>query len=183
MKLLEKIEWIYEWVLKIFVFLAGILLIFLMLSVGLEVCLRYFFGRPTSWVVEIAGYIMFYIPFLVGAWVLKNEGHVRMDLLIIRLKPRSQYLLNSVTSIVAALTCSIITFYGIKVSLYFAEIDFKTPTILMLPKSPIIAILFVGTFLMALQFIRQARDSIRLWKASKPKNRGTQAPTLPKLER
>ena len=173
MKMLDRIEWTYEWVLRIFMFLAGILLVFLMLSVGLEVCLRYFFGRPTSWVVEIAGYILFYIPFLVGAWILKNEGHVRMDLFISLLEPRGQYLLNGVMSIVGALVCLILTFFGIKVSLYLAEMDFKTPTILMLPKSPIMVIMFVGTFLMTLQFIRRALDNIRLWKTTGREERET----------
>jgi C4-dicarboxylate transporter DctQ subunit len=166
MKIIQRLEWAYDWVLRIFVFLAGILLIFLMLSVGLEVCLRYFFGRPTSWVVEIAGYILLYIPFLVGAWVLKNEGHVKMDLFFNSLSGKTQYLLNGLTSIFGAMICFVLTFYGIKVSLYLADMDYKTPTILMLPKSLIIAIIFLGSFLMGLQFILRARASLQLWKAA-----------------
>lgn len=162
MKILDSFERTYAWVLNIFVLLAGLLLIFLMLSVGLEVCLRYFFGRPTSWVVEIAGYILLYIPFLVGPWVLKNEGHVKMDLFFNFLRPKTQYFLNTVTSIFGALICFVLTIYGIKVSLYLAEMDYKTPTILMLPKSLIIAIIFMGSFLMALQFILRARTNIHL---------------------
>ncbi|MFZ7111428.1 MAG: TRAP transporter small permease [Desulfatiglandales bacterium] len=166
MKMIDRLEWAYEWVIRTLVFFAGILLIFLMLSVGLEVCLRYFFGRPTSWVVEIAGYILLYIPFLVGAWVLKNEGHVKMDLFFNSLNRKTQYLLNGVTSIVGALICFVLSFYGVKVSLYLADMAYRTPTILMLPKSLIIAVIFVGSFLMALQFIFRARASLRLWKAA-----------------
>lgn len=165
MNLLQKLIKIYDRILDVAVVLSGILLIFLMLSVGLEVCMRYFLDRPTSWVVEIAGYILLYIPFLVAAWVLKKEGHVKMDFVFSKLSPRSQALLNGITSIVCVLICLVLTWYGIKVAWYFHEMNYKTPTVLMLPKSIIISIIFLGSFLLGLQFVRRSFDCLRRWKA------------------
>lgn len=163
MKLLAKVTKIYDRTINITTLLAGILLIFLMLSVGLEVTLRYFFGRPTSWVVEIAGYILLYIPFLVAAWVLKREGHVKMDLVLNQLSPKTQSLVNAITSVIGAIICFVLTWFGIKAALYF--IGYQTPTILMLPKSIIIAIIPVGSLLLFIQFLRRTYSYLGGWRA------------------
>jgi TRAP-type C4-dicarboxylate transport system permease small subunit len=162
MKLRATLDRVFDFILDFLAFLAGILVVFLMLSVVLEVVLRYFFGSPTSWVVEIAGYILLFVPFMVGAWVLKRESHVRMDLLLNRLSPRTRALLNAITATIGVIVCLILTIFGIKTALYFR--GYQTPTILMLPKSLIISIIFVGCFLLFIQFIRRAHGHWLEWK-------------------
>ena len=143
--------------------LAGALLLFLMVSVTLEVGLRYFLGRPTSWVGEICGYILLYIPFLAAAWILRKEDHVRMDLVLAVLGPKARSLVNAITSFVSAVICLLLTWFGIKTTLYYAEMGYKTPTVLMLPKSIIIAIIFLGSFLLSIQFLIDAFNHLRTW--------------------
>ena len=155
---------IYNRIIELGALIAGVLLIFLMLSVTLEVALRYFLGRPTSWVMEICGYILLYIPFLVAAWILRRDGHVRMDLVIGTLSPKVQSLVNAITSFVSAVICLLLTWYGIKATLYFSKMGYKTPTILMLPKSMIITIIFVGSFLLSVQFLIEAFKYLRTWR-------------------
>ena len=163
MNLLAKVTKIYDRIIDVTTLLAGILAIFLMLSGGLEVTLRYFFGRPTSWVVEIAGYILLYIPFLVAAWVLKREGHVKMDLVLNRLSPKNCSLVNTITSVIGAIVCFILTWFGVKATFYF--IGYQTPTILMVPKSIIIVIIPVGSLLLFIQFLRRTYSNLQKWRA------------------
>jgi TRAP-type C4-dicarboxylate transport system permease small subunit len=160
----SKLNKIYNRVIELGAIIAGILLIFLMLSVTAEVALRYFLGRPTSWVVEICGYTLLYIPFLVAAWVARSDGHVRMDLMLSIFSPKAQSLMNAITSFVSAVICLLLTWYGIKVTLYFSKLGYKTPTVLMLPKSMIITIIFVGSFLLALQFLIGTFNHLRTWR-------------------
>jgi TRAP-type C4-dicarboxylate transport system permease small subunit len=162
--LTAKLNKIYNRIIELGALIAGVLLIFLMLSVTVEVALRYFLGRPTSWVVEICGYILLYIPFLVAAWVLRRDGHVRMDLMISTLSPKAQSLVNAITSFVSALICFLLTWYGIKVVLYFSKLGYKTPTVLMLPKSMIITIIFIGSFMLAVQFLIRTYNHLRNWR-------------------
>jgi TRAP-type C4-dicarboxylate transport system permease small subunit len=164
----EMLNRIYNSIIGLGALLAGLLLIFLMLSVTLDVALRYFFGHPTSWVVEIAGYSLLFIPFLVAAWVLKRDGHVTMDLLLQRLGPKTQALFNAITSFVSALICLIITWHGIRVTLYFFKLGYKTPTVLMLPKSIIISIIFIGSFFLSIQFLVKAYGQWKIWNNLKP---------------
>ena len=170
MKLLAKVIKILDRIIDIGAIIAGILVIFLMLSVSLEVTLRYFFGRPTIWVVEIAEYVLVYIPFLVAAWVLKRGGHVRMDLVLNRFSPKNQYLLNAITSFTGAVICFILTWSGVKATLCY--VGYKTPTPLMMPKSLIIAVIFVGTFLLFVQFLRITYGYLASWRAAADKKEG-----------
>jgi C4-dicarboxylate transporter DctQ subunit len=164
MNLVPKLGRVYDCIINIAAALAGVMIIFLMLSVSLEVALRYFFARPTSWVVEIAGYILLYIPFLIAAWVLRGEGHVTMDLLLNRLNPKALSLVNAITSVLSATICLILTWFGLRSSIYFHSVNYKTPTILMLPKGLITAIVFIGFFLLSIQFLRRAHSNMKVWR-------------------
>jgi hypothetical protein len=50
------------------------------------------------------------------------------------------------------------------VTIYFSRLGYKTPTVLMLPKSMIIAIIFVGSFLLAVQFSIDTYNHFKAWR-------------------
>lgn len=160
MKLLAKVSTIFDRFLDLTVILAAILLFFVTFSVGAEVILRYFLGRPTIWVTEIAEYLLLYITFFVVAWVLRREGHVKMDLVLNLLNPRTQSMVNVITSLIGSIVCFILTWYGAKTTWYFFQGGYPTPTPLRVPKFIIVAIIFVGCFLLFIQFLRR---TYRYW--------------------
>ncbi len=147
-----------------FMVLAGILLWGQMVIVNIEIFARYV-GHPTTWVAEISSILILWIPFMIGAWVLRREAHVKMDLLVERLSPRSQVLINFITSLIGAAAMIIVTVAGFLTTLYW--IGNKTPTMLMLPRSPIIGIIFVGSLLFAIQFFIRAMESLNQWRTGK----------------
>ena len=108
MRVLREITRIFERTNNLLAFIAGVIIIFTMAAVTYEVIMRYFLNRPTLWVVEVSGYSLLFITFLGAAWVLRRGGHVRIDLLTNRLKPRNQIRLNIITSIMAAIICLVI---------------------------------------------------------------------------
>ena len=144
--------------------LAGILLWGQMVIVNIEIVSRYF-GRPTTWVAEISSILILWIPFMIGGWVLRREAHVKMDLLIERLGPRSQALINFITSLIGVIVMLIVTVAGFLTTLYW--IGNKTPTMLMLPRSPIIGIIFVGSLLFTIQFLIRALENLKQWKTGR----------------
>jgi TRAP-type C4-dicarboxylate transport system permease small subunit len=144
--------------------LAGILLWGQMVIVNIEIVSRYF-GRPTTWVAEISSILILWIPFMIGGWVLRKEAHVKMDLLVERLSPRSQALINFITSLIGVIVMSIVTVAGLLTTLYW--IGNKTPTMLMLPRSPIIGIIFVGSLLLTIQFLIRALENLKQWKTGR----------------
>jgi C4-dicarboxylate transporter DctQ subunit len=141
--------------------LAGILFWVQMLIVNIEVFSRYF-ARPTTWVAEISSILVLWIPFMVAAWVLRKDGHVKMDLLVERLSPGTQALINFITSLAGVVVMLIVAVAGLMTTIYW--IGNRTPTMLMLPRSPIIGIIFFGSLLFAVQFLIRALENYGRWR-------------------
>lgn len=152
---------IFNRILNLMAFLAGLLLVIQMLIVCWEVSMRYFFNSPTSWVIEIAGYTVLWIPFLGAPWILMKEGHVRMDLFLSHLSRKNQIRLNILTSCIAVITCLIVTWFGIEVVLYLYQTNFRTETGLMLPKWPLISIIPISTFLLCIEYVRRMSSLLK----------------------
>jgi C4-dicarboxylate transporter DctQ subunit len=154
--LMTKANLFFDRLLDFMAILAMVILSFITLSVCAAVFSRYFLNRPMEWVPEISEYSLLYINFLVAAWVLRKDGHVRMDIFYNRLSPQKKCVTSLSTSIVAALVCLLITAYGIKVTRYLYSVGYYTPTILELPKFAIAAVIPVGFFVLFLQVTRNA---------------------------
>ena len=90
---------------------------------------------------------------------------MKMDLLIEHLSPRSQALINFITSLIGVVVMLIVTIAGFLTTLYW--IGNKTPTMLMLPRSPIIGIIFVGSLLFTIQFLIRAVENLKQWKTGR----------------
>jgi C4-dicarboxylate transporter, DctQ subunit len=145
-------------------YLAGALLVGIMLFVTVSVLLRYVLNRPIGWSVEVSEYSLVCITFFLAAWVLKKEGHVRVDLVISYLNPRTQALLNMVTSALCTGVCLILTFYAGKVTHELYGGSYFTPTILMIPKFIFIGIITLGMLLLTLEFIRRTLRFAENWQ-------------------
>lgn len=169
MRLQAKASHILDGILGSFSGLACALLIFIMLAVCAEIVMRYFLNAPILWVVEISEVILLYITFLGAAWLLRREGHVRIDMLLTRLPPKAQVLLNIITSTIGILMWLALTWYSIVVTLDLFQRGVLTPTVLHLPKFAIIVIIPVGSLLLAIQFLRRAWGYRKTWIAPEKK--------------
>jgi C4-dicarboxylate transporter, DctQ subunit len=145
-------------------FAAGVLLVAVMLFVTVSVLLRYVLNRPIGWSVEVSEYSLVCITFFLAAWVLKKEGHVRVDLVIACFRPASQALLNTITSGMCTIVCLVLTFFAGKVTLELYGGSYFTPTILMIPKFIFILLITFGLLLLTLQFFRKTRKHLQQWR-------------------
>ena len=146
---------IFDRTLNIMTFLAGMLLIFIMLSVCLEVILRSFINRPQIWVTEVTECLLLYITFLGTAWLLREEGHVKVDVILNRLKPQTTAFLGIISSIMGVLVSITLTIYGFNVTWDYFQRGIYTPTALEIPVSAILLIIPIGSLMLFIQFIRR----------------------------
>ena len=166
-KLILKLNTIFDWLLDFFAILAGIILCFITICICTAILSRYLFNRPLGWVVEISEYGLVYITFLVAAWVLKGDGHVKVDIVFNRLKPGTQCLTNFGTSFTIMIVCLLVTFYGIKVTWNLFNIGYFTPTVLELPKFVISLIIPLGFFSLFIESARKAVGHLKDLKVSR----------------
>jgi len=123
----------------------------------MDVLLRYSLNRPISWMLEITEYTMLYIPFLGAAFVLKEDGHIRIDLVITFLSERSRGWLNVVTSFVGGVVMLIYTWFGAQVTLDYFERGVPSLESLRTPMFLVLMIIPIGALLFSLQFFRQMK--------------------------
>lgn len=153
---MNKFFRIFDHILNVLVVIAGIILIFVMLSTCWDVVMRYFFNRPTIWVIDVTSYSMLFMAFLVATWVLKNEGHVKIDLIVNMLSPRGQLWLTGIMSIIAALTFLLITWYSANLTWNLYLTKFEVNSVMKPLKYPIFFIIPLGFLALSIQLIRRA---------------------------
>ena len=147
--------------------LAGIsfaLLLLIMISVGVSVILRYFFNYSILWLQEIIEAAILWICFLVAPWVLRRDRHVRMDLLTNQLNLRTQALVDAMTSILCAIMCLTLLWYGTKVTVYYFRKGLYIPEVLNLPYAILTVIIPIGSLLLFIQFVRRTNEYLNKWR-------------------
>lgn len=158
---LKSLESFFDRILGIFVAFACIILALVMLSVCLEVFLRYFLNRPQVWVVELSEYALLYITFLGAAWVLKGDGHVTVDLFTSLMRSKSRAVCLLASFIVCFMVSIFLAVYGIRVTWDHFSQGIYNPTILEMPKAAILLVIPLGGITLFIQSILGALDSLR----------------------
>ena len=138
---------------------------FALITVCVDVVMRYFFNNPTGWVLQFSEYILLYIPFLAAAYVLKEESHIKIDIVLNQLSEKAQTLMNVVTSTLGFFVLVVLTYYGALIT--FDYYQRKVPTIeyLKIPEYLVIIVIPIGCFLFSIQFIRRAHKYYRILRA------------------
>lgn len=129
-----------------------------MLITSYDIVARYVFNEPTLFAYDASRYAYFYATLLVAPWVLRKEGHVRIDLVLLLIKnERRRALLEFITSILIILACATLFYQGV---LSTAE-DFvghiRTDGALRVPRYLLFMAIPVSAFLLICQAIIRAK--------------------------
>jgi C4-dicarboxylate transporter, DctQ subunit len=155
----------FDTILTVLFWIAGGLLLFTTIGTCIDVIFRYVLNHPIHWMMEITQYTMLYIPFLGAGLVLKENGHVRIDLVLTFLGDRSRERLNILTTVIGGLVMFIYAWFGAQVTLNYFERGVPSLESLRTPMYIILMIIPIGSFFLSIQFFRQAATYIRKPKA------------------
>ena len=161
---LKKFGKLFDWINRFFVTLSCILVAFDMLLVCSDIALREFADYSIPGADEISEYTLLYITFLAAAWLLKQDGHIRMDMFLTRLNTRSLALINTITSLMGALTCLILACYSADTTLdQFVRSAYRATT-LEVPVALLIVIIPIGSFMLFIEFVRAISQYLKSWR-------------------
>ncbi len=91
---------------------ASCFMVVVIFTTLIEIVCRYFFNKPTVWSYE-TGQMLFGAYFLlVGAVVLKEREHIGMDILVTKLSPRGQAVVNTATAFFIMIFCFVLVWKG-----------------------------------------------------------------------
>lgn len=154
MKLFGKLASAYDHLLSGLSMLTGVLILLMTALVSVNITMRTVFSRSIPGTIEMCEWILLLIPFFGAAWLLKQDGHVRMDLLIQALKTKSRLILNIITSTVISLVCLLFFWYvALNTWKYFVTGAYR-PSVLNLPTYVFSGIMALGFLLIAIQALR-----------------------------
>lgn len=128
--------------------------------VTIEVVLRYIFGLSLIFTEELARYLMVWIVFLGGALAVKDDSHIRINVLIQRLSPRLGQLVRIIAHGLTMLLLVVLTVEGTKIlprQLDQMCITIDTSMFYFYLAIP------VGSILMIIFILPRIRDSISRW--------------------
>jgi TRAP-type mannitol/chloroaromatic compound transport system permease small subunit len=91
---LRVIDFISDWTGKILIWALLLLIVILVYAV----IMRYVVNDPVIWAHETALFMFGGLGILMGAYVLRHKGHIRMDLFYNRLSSRKRAILDTVTA-------------------------------------------------------------------------------------
>jgi len=172
MKPLEKAAVIFDKLNEILMWVAAAILAIGWLSVCIEVFMRYFLNKPTRWSMEVTENMIVFVTFLCATWLLKNEGHVKIDILEIQLKERSKFFLNGFTSILCAAACLLVAWYGAQTVWSQYERGLRFATILEPLMWPLYSVLPLAFILLFIQFLRRSYRNIKEWRSTQAVKEG-----------
>jgi TRAP-type mannitol/chloroaromatic compound transport system permease small subunit len=153
---LKAIDSISEWSGKVVSWLAvGFALVILY-----EVVSRYIFNAPTIWAMEVSqalygGYVV-----LLGAYILREGGHVNVDIIYNRFSPRARAGVSLFTWLIFFLWVSVVMWKGLELGWHSLMIGEREASSFAIPLYPAKLCIPLGAFLLLLQglagYIRNA---------------------------
>jgi C4-dicarboxylate transporter DctM subunit len=141
--------------------LGGLCVLIVALVVTFDVVMRYFFNKPTEWVLEISIYLVMASAFFGAPLALRDKVHVRVDLLTSRISKDKQALLEVITSVAAMVYCLVLTYEGVVMAFNSYKLGEVSPTTLHVPIFIPQTVIPIGGFLLIVQYLINIKDDVK----------------------
>ena len=121
-----------------------------------DVLARNFFGVASPWAFDLSEYALVWMTFLGAPWVLLQDRHVRIEILVEPLPVRVQKWLGLVVCLVGVVTCAVLTWRTGMAALEYFDRNVMMPRIWRIPRILPYAAVPVGSALLMLAFLFRA---------------------------
>ena len=154
----------FEGILTGLAYLAGILIFLMVLFITYEVVMRYFFRSPTNWVFDCTGFMLYVVTFLGTAWVLRVEGHPKVDIVLKVFSTKNQALMNCISSFTALIVCCVFLVQSMGEALEAyqkGEVLFRT---FIIPRHILLWFIPLAFLLLCVEFARKGRKYLSAFR-------------------
>lgn len=162
----REMERFVGWVNGIFVFIASLMMVALVVIVCADVLLRYLFRSPFVWATEVTEIMLLDITFLGAAWVLREDGHVVIDVFTAKASQKTKRVLGYISYGVTFLVSFVLVYYGFLTTYdhyrrgIFNPTAIETPIFLILLVIPLGSVpLILEAFLKEWKLITQSKST------------------------
>jgi len=133
---------------------AGFLMAAMMVVICLDVVLRNLGYQSSAHFFTFTEYALLAVPCLGAPWLVREKGHIYVEILLMYLKPRSRKLLTYVIAGVCIAVCAILAWYGFEVTLSDFLQNEKDVRSLDMPRWMVVGFIPLSFAMMGIEFLR-----------------------------
>jgi TRAP-type C4-dicarboxylate transport system permease small subunit len=148
-----------NWLTKLLRLIGAISLVAMMFVTCADVLLRAF-GHPIIWAVDMTGFFAVIVLACALPYTQIERGHVGVDLLALKMSPRGQAILDSITS---AVSIGLFAIVAREMWLYARELSVKgeVSMTVQIPKAPFIYLISICFLFLGLVLLSDLLSNIR----------------------
>jgi C4-dicarboxylate transporter, DctQ subunit len=145
---------LYRRLLEALAVVAGVMLAAMAFAIVLDVVVRNLGLQPPAHTLTLTEYGLLYLTMLAAPWLVREKGHVYIELLTAALGPRARFWLTRVVYAICVLTCAVIFWFGLEVTIAHYQRDVIDVRSFDMPRWLLSASIPLSFGLMAIEFAR-----------------------------
>jgi TRAP-type C4-dicarboxylate transport system permease small subunit len=151
----------FDFIIEFLAFLAGIILLAITFAVTVSALVRYLGFRAPIWTLQYTEYGLLWFTFLGAAWLLRKEGHIRIDTVISQLYAPIRRKVEIIDDILGFVVSIIIFWFGTLHTIDLYQREIMEVKGVIVPKFPFFLIIPLGGLTLSIQFVRNFLKKIR----------------------
>jgi TRAP-type C4-dicarboxylate transport system permease small subunit len=164
MNMAERFWGVFDKIVTAMMVIGAALIIIDMLAVSIDVIVRYLVGVTYTGLFELTEYSLLWMTFLATAWLLKDDGHIKLDLVLDRLNPRRKVITNIATAIICEILLCFLIWYSVKLTVNDIQYATYLSTVLQPIRWPIEIIISIGYILLFIVMLRKIFGHLKTWQ-------------------
>jgi len=140
---------------------SGTVLVFIMGLMCLEIFCRYVLHKPILGTVEISSYLLVLFVFIGMSYTQSIDGHIKIDLLTVRLSPKVQHVFRIIALVMALSVFAVITWKTSEAFLTSWRMREVRWGALPLPVYPVKFVVAAGSLILCIQFMINIIDELQ----------------------
>jgi len=147
----------YDAVLYSMAWLAALLIVAMMVIITVDVALRNLGYQSSAHFFTFTEYALLIVPCLGAPWLVREKGHIYVEILQMGMPPRWRHRLTMAIGVVCIAICLVIAWYGFKVTWNdFAQAERDVRSFDM-PRWLVVGWIPLSFLMMAIEFARYVR--------------------------
>ncbi len=151
----------FDLIIEFLAYLAGIILLVITFAVTGSALVRYLGFRAPIWTLQYTEYGLLWFTFLGAAWLLREEGHIRIDTVISRFYAKTRRKVEIIDDILGFIVSITIFWFGTLHSIDLYQRGIMEVKGVIVPKFPVFLIIPLGGLALSIQFGRNFLKKIR----------------------
>jgi TRAP-type C4-dicarboxylate transport system permease small subunit len=133
---------------------AAFLMAAMMSVIFIDVVLRNLGYQSSAHFFSFTEYALLAVPCLGAPWMVREKGHIYVEILLMYLKPRPRAVLTFVIGLLCIAVCAILAWYGFEVTIRDFLQNEKDVRSFDMPRWMVVGFIPLSFSMMAIEFLR-----------------------------